>query len=382
MKALWHLRWNFLRLAIACGLVWFLAADTGARLARLKLASAPDFDFAAEVRALADAGRYGEAVMVADAGEQTLGPPAAAGDPRAGERLAALRKERSAAESAQSSWLRRIKDLGMGALSGRGTSIESLVGAVGADFFIVGDVRDLLIQGTRLAVDGEADVVITLLSGFGLAATVAPHVDVGLSLAKIARRTGAMSRRFGDWLAGALRAGKKDEVVKALDDVGTLAAKASPGGALRLMRLADDPADLARMARFAEANKTGAFALHSLGAQAADTLKAAENTADAAAASRAVLAAAERGPAGATWLRSGVWRAAAKPHVLVGLAKGIYKGNVSALIERVLVALGPHAWWLLPLCAAWAFIEGVLLVRKWGGSPSLPGVAPRAAQPA
>src|SRR5262252_9052307 len=123
--------WGVLRLLIAAFLLSAIASDTGARLARMQLASLPDFNYAGEIRYLRAAGRYGEAIMVADAGLES----AAAAD------KAAIQLERDATVREQRSLLRRFKDVGMGAVSGRGTSIESLVGAVAADMFVVGDIR-------------------------------------------------------------------------------------------------------------------------------------------------------------------------------------------------------------------------------------------------
>src|SRR4029077_8893222 len=98
------------------------------------------------------------AIMVADAGLDSADP---ATKPK-------IQHERDATVKEQGSYLRKVKDVGLGALSGRGTSIESLVGAVAADFFVVGDVRDLLIQGGRYVLDGETDEVVLILSGVGI----------------------------------------------------------------------------------------------------------------------------------------------------------------------------------------------------------------------
>lgn len=57
-------------------------------------------------------------------------------------------------------------------------SLEGWIGAVAADFFIVGDVRDLVIEGGELALDGESDEVILALSGIGLA-TATPGDELG-----------------------------------------------------------------------------------------------------------------------------------------------------------------------------------------------------------
>jgi hypothetical protein len=195
---LFRSKWGFIRLALAAFLLYALASDTGARLARLELASLPEFDYAGEVAYLRSAGRFGEALVVADAG---LDSADSAAKP-------AIQKERDTTVAAQGSYLRKVKDVGLGALSGRGTSIESLVGAMAADFFVVGDVRDLLIQGGRYVLDGETDEVVLILSGVGIATTIAPEVDWIPSVLKAAKKTGAMSKAMGEWIIAMAKAGK------------------------------------------------------------------------------------------------------------------------------------------------------------------------------
>ena len=53
-------------------------------------------------------------------------------------------------------------------------------------------------------------------------------------------------------LLGRERSAKDVEVVAVCEDVAAISKKASPGGAMRALRLADDPADLERLARFVE----------------------------------------------------------------------------------------------------------------------------------
>jgi hypothetical protein len=340
-----------------------VASDTESRLARLQYASLPDFDYATEVLYLRGSGRYGEALMVADAGlDATSGP---AHD--------AVQREKDLTLKEQSSYLRRAKDLGMGALSGRGDSIEGLIGAVAADFFIVGDVRDLVIQSGRYVLDGETDELILILSGVGLATTLAPEIDWVPAVLKVARRTGALTKGLAEYIVSAARAGKTEALAGLMRDVRRLAERASPGGAARLLRHADAPEDVARLARFVEAEKSGAFALYVTGKEGADLLKAdraaiaAERSARAAEeTSKALTAAARKGPVGVGWLRAGAYRAMFRPHWLVGIAKGLYKGNAEHLAQRIAAALDPRAWWLVPLLASWFFVElGLLLRRLW-----------------
>lgn len=383
-------KWNLLRLGVSALLLWIVLSDTPARLARLQYASLPEFDAAAEVRSLRAEGRYGEALMVADAALDTARSQAASEPGPAHDRFTEIERERQKTADEQGSYVRRATDMGLGAVSGTGGSLERLIGAVAADFFVVGDVRDLVIQGGRLVIDGETDEVILVLSGVGVATTVLPEVDWVPSILKAARKTGAMTRGLAEFIARTARRADWQALRPLLRDVRTLAQRASPGGAVRLLRHADSPEDVAALARFVERQPQGAFALHVTGREGADMVKSASKAADAgaigaksgaAAAEHAVVLAARKGTPGAAWLRTGAHRAMLRPHFIVGLAKGLYKGNAQDLAARVAAALDPRARWLIPLLAAWVFVELALLTRRL--APRRPGRAPDPApQPA
>src|SRR6185369_2450802 len=106
---------------------------------------------------------------------------------------------------------------------------------IAADLFVVGDVRDLLIQGGRYVMDGETDPVILLLSGVGLATTLAPEVDWVPSLLKIAKKAGKMTRGMEEFIKVAVKGRRLREVESVMADVGSIAKRASPAGAIRLM---------------------------------------------------------------------------------------------------------------------------------------------------
>lgn len=368
MTRLFRARWNLLRLAVALFLLWTLAVDSAARTARLELASLPDFDFAAHARLLREQGRFAEAVTTADAGLTLISDPAA---------HTAIEHERGAAIADQGSWLRRARDLGLGALTGPGntpddsyTTLERIAGALAADFFVVGDVRDLILQGLAAAQGRDTDPLIIALSAVGIATTLAPEIDWAPSLLKSARSLGTLSRRLSDFLLDAARTRNLDALRPFFADLHTLARRASPAGAARLLRLADDPAQVAHLARFVERRgPAGAAALHFGGQPAAQLLyRAADNPAELARAENLLLRAARKGPASERFLSHSAARRSlhvlTRAHPLVGLAKGLYKGEVAALIQRAVESLDNAAWWILGLLAAWTTLELALLCRK------------------
>lgn len=364
LRRVYRCKWGCLRLLVAAFLLWVVAVDTPARLARLELASMPGFDYAKEVQSLRLANRFGEAEMVARSGLEQVddaGNPVLTGDDRA-----RLDNELVQTLAEQDSWLRRAKDAGLGALSGRADSLEGLIGAVAADFFVVGDVRDLVIEGGKLALDGESDEVVLALSGVGLATTLAPEVDWAPSLLKAARRAGTLTRRLGEQIVTFVRQGKKGEIVKVLEDAATLSKKASPGGAMRMLRHAENADELSLLARFVEHNPGGALALHVGGERGATIVKDAAKLGaeEGARAERALARAAAKGERGVEFLGTRAGRTLLKPHMLVGLTKALWKGNAAKLAQQLVDRLGAHAMWALPLLAAWCFVELVLIARK------------------
>lgn len=355
---------SLLRLCIAVFILWIVLADTGPRLARLQFSALPDFDHAAEIAFLRTAGRYGEALMVAEAGLEAARTPEAAAN---------IVRERNLTLEVQASLARRARDVGMGALSGRGHSLESLAGAVAADFFIVGDVRDLVLEGGRFIIDGETDEVILALSAIGIVTTAVPQVDWAPAVLKFARRAGTLTSGLAEQITRLARSGSagRRQLAAILDDLRRIADRASPGGAVRLLRHADSAEDLSALARFVEANRRGAFALHVTGKQGADLVKAGARSADGGAeATQAVLLAATKGSHGAAWLRAGSsprtgWRSMLRPHPLIGITKGLWKGNLQDLSMRIASIIDPWARFLLPFAAAWVFVELALLARRF-----------------
>ncbi len=375
---LWRCKWGFVRLSAAVFVLWALAADWGARAARLAMGELPGFDYAAEVASLRQEGRFGEALVMADEGLGDI-------DTLSVEQRDALLAERDRVVAERDSWKRRLRDAGTGALTGRGDSLEALAGTVVADLFVVGDVRDLIIQSWNMLRGGDTDELVLALSGVGLATTLAPEVDWAPSLLKAARKVGSMSKGLGEGVLKAIRKGRNEEVLRIMGDVGVLARHASPAGALRAMKHADDPEDLARLARFLERrgggaagagedaaraaarlekDGGGALALHVFEGDALDVLRAGDALGEPARAERVLVRAARHGRAGRGFVRAGLATPLLKPHPLVGLLKALHKGTAAALVDELLERADAHAWWITAAALAWAVVEAGLIAAR------------------
>lgn len=179
-----------------------------------------------------------------------------------------------------------------GFLTGDVSDVASFSGTVAGDLFTFGDIRDVVRESHRLATGAEADSLVLGLAAVGLAVTAGTYASVGtasparagLSLFKGARKSARLSAGLTDWarrsaagivdtavlrravgnasvtrpleLAGAIKAAIRTEkaglMVAALKDVGQVGRKAGTRTALDVVKVADNPKDLARAARLAE----------------------------------------------------------------------------------------------------------------------------------
>jgi hypothetical protein len=179
-----------------------------------------------------------------------------------------------------------------GFLTGDTDDLVSFSGTVAGDLFVFGDIRDIFVQGKRLAVGEEADQLVLGLAAVGLVVTAGTYASVGtasparagLTLFKGARKTARLSAGLTDWARrsaievvdsrmlrqavtnasvmrpmqsfGAVKAAVRTEkaglLVAAVKDVGRIGEKAGVRGALDVVKVADNPKDLARAARLAE----------------------------------------------------------------------------------------------------------------------------------
>ncbi|MCF8477472.1 MAG: hypothetical protein K9G60_10610, partial [Pseudolabrys sp.] len=180
----------------------------------------------------------------------------------------------------------------VGLVTGEPNDMAGLAGTTLGDLFVFGDIRDAVREGGRLASGEEADTLILGLACVGLAITAGTYatlgatapVRAGLSLAKVARKTGRLSadlaghiggtlRRVVDWsalkkaIAGAsiaepqlaIRAARETVkleraggLVNLARSVGRVQTKAGTRAALDGLKIAESPREMARVAKLAE----------------------------------------------------------------------------------------------------------------------------------
>jgi hypothetical protein len=212
----------------------------------------------------------------------------ARGVPVAASFLAQVEAAQSAAASAASV----AGQFAKGLVTGEPDDLVSLAGTALGDLFVFGDIRDAVREGGRWAAGQEPDALILSLSAVGIAITAGTYASlgagaparVGLSVVKAARKSGRLGARMSEAIMRSLRGvvdgpalrkamanaslaepavavraareavkiEKANDLFRLTRDVGRVQAKAGTRAALDGLKLADNPREMARIAKLAE----------------------------------------------------------------------------------------------------------------------------------
>jgi len=205
----------------------------------------------------------------------------------------ALAAKVAAASAAVATTSRSLESFARGLVTGEPEDLSGLAGTAVGDLFVLGDIRDAAREGTRLATGQQADELILGLACVGIAVTAGTYATVGLAaparvgltLVKVARKTGRIGSRMASWISRSVRdivdwtalarvmrsasitepalavravreavkVEKAQDLVRLVGDVGRVQAKAGTQAALDGLRLAEGPRDISRLARLAAA---------------------------------------------------------------------------------------------------------------------------------
>jgi hypothetical protein len=222
----------------------------------------------------------------------------------------AARVDAANAPSAQV--VRAAASFGHGLVTGAPDDLAGLAGTATGDFFVFGDIRDAVREGSHLAQGEPADELILGLACAGILVTAATYATlgaaaperVGLSFVKAARRTGRLAAPVAEWMTrsvrevvdtkafgvalskasitapgealrlarDAVKLDRAEGVMTMMRDVGRVRAKAGTGAALEGLKLSEGPRDVARLARLAETKGGKTRAILKLAGRAAFAL--------------------------------------------------------------------------------------------------------------
>ena len=187
--------------------------------------------------------------------------------PELGDTDQALRLASTADEHMNSFWS-QTQRFAQGALSGEPKDTASMLGSLSLDFFIIGDIRDLAVQGWKTVYSGDGDQVVLALSAVGLATTITPQVDWVPAMLKAFKRLGALSKRFVKNLRTiskqALKTGKFDAITRTITHFGKAARHLGPGPLAGVLKHVDDPAQLKKIADAAAIDAKGTYVVSSV----------------------------------------------------------------------------------------------------------------------
>ena len=149
-----------------------------------------------------------------------------------------------------------------GLWTGEPTDLASLAGTAVGDLFVFGDIRDATREGARYLTGQTYDPWILSLAGVGIGITAATYASlgaaaperVGLSVIKAAKRTGHLNPALA---VRAVREAVKVEgaggLVELAENTGRIESKAGARAALDGLAVAEEPADVSRLARLSAA---------------------------------------------------------------------------------------------------------------------------------
>jgi len=177
-----------------------------------------------------------------------------------------------------------------GLITGEPEDAVGLAGTAVGDLFVFGDIRDAVREGSRYASGESYDQLVLGLACVGIAVTAGTYASVGLgaparvglSAVKAARKTGKIAGPMAAWISRSLRetvdwaalkrAGgsiaepvaavraareavkleKAGDLKRLVSDVGQVQAKAGTQAALDSLKLANNPSEVAKIAKLAE----------------------------------------------------------------------------------------------------------------------------------
>ena len=220
--------------------------------------SEPDFDYFPEVQKLMEEEDFGTALSLIAFIRTT--------DDVANQDKIIQTEEK--AQKELKSVFRRAEEVFLGAFTGKVDTPEAFGGAFVADFFVVGDLRDLVIQGSNKLKGEETDSLVVLLSSAGVVTTIAGFLpeptttaagfsgQACLSMLKGMRKAGIMTDKFADELTVVIKAARESGEIKGFKNLysnfKSLKAHAPPGTMSSILRKVKSSDDLALVAKTME----------------------------------------------------------------------------------------------------------------------------------
>ena len=279
--------------------------------------------------------RYSEDIKQADLAQD---PNARSGVVASSPLHKQLLHEYSSSLADESSIDGRLWKLGSGAVTGEIDSWEAMAGSTVADLFVVGDIRDIIMQS--FVVDDTDEFILTL-SAVGIATTVWPPADPAISMLKAAQKSKSIADPIVNQISRAGKAYKNAPTLKnqqafiqTVEPLWKLSSKCRSWSQFKLLLKHSDSLDTIRMLEkvmshspktASQVNRIFSVCAHSnkhIGTVMKMLNKAGQKGCD------AIYAVLRKGPVGVNWL-------AKHPTLLTRLGKIGYKDSNFAYNEAL-----------------------------------------------
>jgi len=170
-------------------------------------------------------------------------------------------------ESLESPWY-MLEHFATGALTGEASDTPGLLGTLTLDLLVIGDIRDLLVQGYKEYDSGQGDEVIMGLSAVGLLLTLAPELSWAPSMFKTFWRGKRFSEPFQkqilDAFTQARKTGNTKELRTIMINFSDVVDGLGTGPAMSVMKRVDTADDLSLLARTTKIAPSETYSLASI----------------------------------------------------------------------------------------------------------------------
>ena len=157
----------------------------------------------------------------------------------------------------------QIDKITEGVLAGKSDEVGGQISAIISDFLIVGDIRDILIEGTHWFEGEEVDEFILALSSVGVVSSAASYaagtgtpVEVGVTFIKLAKKTGKlppwMQKRVLDGVRVMKQTKNMDIITETATPIYAIVKQAGVKDGLSIVETTGDMKSLKSGVRFAE----------------------------------------------------------------------------------------------------------------------------------
>jgi len=252
-----------------------------------------------------------------------------------------------------------------GILEGKSDENIGKLSAIASDFLVIGDIRDLFIQGNNYMSDKEVDKVIVALSSLGLIATAstiyslgaaAPAKD-GISILKYAKRVNKIPNWLNKAIVKEAKISKETKslknIEKILEPIYTLYKKVGLKDTLNLLKETKNLGELKGLVKFSKRfGKSSSGLVKTVGLKSVKEIETMSKVKP-----KTILYASTYGDKGIVALKTmGEAKFLKRVKVISRVSKTTYKGNFDTLFTKLLNIIPTSVLYLISFSGLFYFL--------------------------